>query len=137
MDDIAFIALGSNVGDRQQHLADARRRIAAIDRVTVISASTIEETDPLGQMAQDRYLNQMVAVRTSLSPPELLAALHEIERQGGRVRTTRWAPRSIDLDIVRYAHTTWDSSDLQVPHKEIDNRDFWQRELAELAEVLI
>jgi 2-amino-4-hydroxy-6-hydroxymethyldihydropteridine diphosphokinase len=137
MDDVAFIALGSNVGDRQQHLADARRRIAATDRVAVIAVSTIEVTDPLGQMAQDRYLNQMIAVRTSLSPPELLAALHEIEREGGRVRTTRWAPRSIDLDIVRYAHTTWDSPDLQVPHKDIDNRDFWQRELAELAEVLI
>jgi len=136
MDDVAFIALGSNVGNRRQHLADARRRIAEISGVTTVAVSRIEETDPLGHMAQDRYLNQMVAVRTSLSPPDLLAALHEIEQQGGRVRTTRWAPRSIDLDIVRYAHTTWDSSDLQVPHKEIDNRDFWQRELAELAEVV-
>lgn len=136
MDDIAFIALGSNVGDRQQHLADARRRIAEIAGTATVAVSTVEETEPLGDMAQERYLNQMVAVRTSLSPPELLAALHEIEQQGGRVRTTRWAPRSIDLDIVRYAHKTWDSSDLHVPHKEIDNRDFWQRELAELAEVL-
>ena len=137
MDDIAFVALGSNMGNRRQQLADALQRIAAIVGVEIIAVSTVEETDPLGQMVQDRYLNQMVAVRTSLSPPVLLTALHEVERQGGRIRTTRWAPRSIDLDIVRYVHTTWDSSDLQVPHGEIDNRDFWQRELAELAEVLI
>ena len=79
----------------------------------------------------------MVALRTSLSPPELLQALHEVERQGNRVRTVRWGPRTIDLDIVRYARTTWTSPELQVPHREIDNRDFWQRELAELAEVAI
>jgi 2-amino-4-hydroxy-6-hydroxymethyldihydropteridine diphosphokinase len=136
MDDVAFIALGSNMGDRRRHLADALRRIGSIRGVEIVAVSAIEETEPLGQMAQDPYLNQMAAVRTSLSPPELLAALHEAERDGGRVRTTRWAPRSIDLDIVRYARTTWDSSDLQVPHVEINNRDFWQRELAELAEVV-
>jgi 2-amino-4-hydroxy-6-hydroxymethyldihydropteridine diphosphokinase len=136
MDDVAFIALGSNMGDRRRHLADALRRIGSIRGVELVAVSAIEETEPLGHMAQDPYLNQMAAVRTSLSPPELLAALHEAERDGGRVRTTRWAPRSIDLDIVRYARTTWDSSDLQVPHVEINNRDFWQRELAELAEVV-
>lgn len=137
MDDVAFVALGSNVGDRRQHISDALRRISEIPGVAPIALSAIEETDPLGTIAQGPYLNQMVAVRTSLSPPELLAALHEAERYGGRVRAKRWGPRTIDLDIVKYARTTWSSPDLQVPHIEIDNRDFWQRELAELAEVLI
>jgi 2-amino-4-hydroxy-6-hydroxymethyldihydropteridine diphosphokinase len=137
MDDVAFVALGSNVGDRQQHLSDALRRISEIGGVTRLAISAVEETEPVGSVPQGPYLNQMVAVRTSLTPPELIAALGEVERQGGRVRTVRWGPRTIDLDIVKYAHTTWSSPDLQVPHKEIDNRDFWQRELAELAEVSI
>ena len=137
MDDVAFIALGSTVGDRQKHHLDAIRRISAIDGVTVLAMSAVEETAPIGPVAQDAFLNQMIAVTTSLTPPELMAALQDAERQGGRVRTVRWGPRTIDLDIVKYARTTWSSRDLQVPHKEIDNRDFWQRELAELAEVSI
>ncbi len=137
MDDVAFVALGSNVGDRRKHLSDALTRIGRIRGVAILAVTRAEETEPIGPVAQGRYLNQMVAIRTSLSPPELLAALHEAEREGGRVRTVRWGPRTIDLDIVRYAHTTWSSPELQVPHIEIDNRDFWQRELAELAEVSI
>lgn len=136
-DDVAFVALGSNMGDRQKHLSDALARIAGIPGVGILAVSRVEETEPLGTVPQDPYLNQMVALRTSLSPPELLAALHQTEYAGGRVRTVRWGPRTIDLDIVKYARTTWSSPELQVPHREIDNRDFWQRELAELAEVSV
>jgi 2-amino-4-hydroxy-6-hydroxymethyldihydropteridine diphosphokinase len=137
LDDVAFVALGSNIGDRRKHLSDALARIARIPGVVTLAATRPEETAPIGPVDQGPYLNQMVALRTSLSPPALLAALHEAEREGGRVRTVRWGPRTIDLDIVKYAHTTWSSPELQVPHREIDNRDFWQRELAELAEVAI
>lgn len=137
MDDVAFVALGSNVGDRQKHLSDALRRIAEISGATLIAESSVDETDALGPVAQGPYLNQMVALRTSLTPPELLAALHMAERNGGRVRSTRWGPRTIDLDIVKYGRTTWNSPELQVPHIEIDNREFWRRELAELEEVMI
>ncbi|MEO6863955.1 MAG: 2-amino-4-hydroxy-6-hydroxymethyldihydropteridine diphosphokinase [Gemmatimonadaceae bacterium] len=137
MDDIAFIALGSNLGDRQQHLRDALRRIADIPDAHFIAESSVEETQPVGPVAQGAFLNQMVAIRTSLTPPELLAVLHAAEAEGGRVRSTRWGPRTIDLDIVKYARTTWNSPELQVPHSEIDNREFWQRELAELEEVMI
>ncbi len=136
MDDTAFVALGSNIGDRDEHLADARRRIAEIAGVKVIAESGIEETDPIGPVPQGPYLNQMMALRTTLTPTELLARLQAVEQAGGRLRTVRWGPRTIDLDIVRYCHTTWNSPELQVPHREIDNRDFWQRELAELAEVI-
>lgn len=136
MDDIAFVALGSNMGDRQQHLESALRRIREIPAVAIVAMSSVEETEPLGPVVQGRYLNQMIALRTSLSPPELLAGLNEVERLGGRVRALRWGPRTIDLDIVKYARTTWNSPELQVPHMEMDNRDFWQRELAELAEAL-
>lgn len=125
------------MGDRREHLARAIRGIAAVPGTELMAQSSIEETAPLGPVSQGAYLNQMVAVRTALPPDQLLVALHKVERAGGRVRTVRWGPRTIDLDIVKYAHTTWDSPELQVPHREMDNRDFWQRELAELAEVLI
>ena len=136
MDEVAFIALGGNIGDRQKHLSDAIARIAAIEGVQIVARSKIEETDPIGPPDQNPYLNQMIAVRTSLNPPSLLAALQEAERSGGRVRSVRWGPRTIDLDIVKYARTTWDSAELHVPHREMDNREFWQRELAELEEAM-
>jgi 2-amino-4-hydroxy-6-hydroxymethyldihydropteridine diphosphokinase len=134
--DLAFIALGSYLGDRAQHLEDARTRIAALDDVTVVAESSVEETAPIGPVQQGAYLNQMIAVRTPLTPPALLAQLHEIERRGGRVRAERWGPRTIDLDIVQYQHTTWDAPGLRVPHAELPHREFWQRELAELTEKL-
>jgi 2-amino-4-hydroxy-6-hydroxymethyldihydropteridine diphosphokinase len=77
----------------------------------------------------------MVAVETTLSPRELLDALHAIEHDAGRVRDVRWGPRTLDLDIVRFARQAVNEPDLVVPHPEIAHRDFWRRELAELAHV--
>jgi 2-amino-4-hydroxy-6-hydroxymethyldihydropteridine diphosphokinase len=74
----------------------------------------------------------MVAVETTLTPRELLDRLHAIERCAGRVREVRWGPRTLDLDIVMFDRQTVNEPDLLVPHPEIPNRDFWQRELAEL-----
>jgi 2-amino-4-hydroxy-6-hydroxymethyldihydropteridine diphosphokinase len=130
--DVAYIALGSNLGDRSRHLGDARTRIAAIPDLLIQSVSRIEETDPIGPPGQGAYLNQMLAVRTTLSPPELLVRLHAIEDAGGRERHIRWGARTIDLDIVCYANTAWHDTDLVVPHPELPNRVFWQRELDEL-----
>jgi 2-amino-4-hydroxy-6-hydroxymethyldihydropteridine diphosphokinase len=132
MPDLVYIALGSNVGDRAAHLAAARAALEALPQSRVISASSVEETEPLGTVPQGPYLNQMVAVETTLSPRALLEALLGIERTEGRVRTERWAPRTLDLDIVRFGVQTVDEAGLTVPHPELPNRDFWQRELAEL-----
>ena len=132
MIDVAYIALGSNLGDREGYLARARAAIASLPNTRVVGESSIEETAPLGPQDQPAYLNQMVAVETSLAPRALLGALLEIERREGRHRDVRWGPRTLDLDIVRYARTTVSEPDLQVPHPEIMNRDFWRRELAEL-----
>ncbi|MEO7217317.1 MAG: 2-amino-4-hydroxy-6-hydroxymethyldihydropteridine diphosphokinase [Gemmatimonadaceae bacterium] len=137
MDDVAFVGLGSNLGDRAAHLAAARDRVSGIPGTKIIAVSAIEETEPIGPALQGRYLNQMIALQTSLDPAQLLAELHRVEQLGGRARTVHWGPRTIDLDIVKYASTTWSSPELQVPHREIDNREFWRRELAELAEVMI
>lgn len=129
-DDVAYVALGSNVGDREAHLATARERIAAIPGVAMIAATPPEETAPVGPVAQRAFLNQMVALRTSLAPRGLLEALHAIEEAGGRERTVRWGPRTIDLDIVAFEEVVVREPDLTVPHPELANRDFWQRELA-------
>ena len=132
MRDIAYIALGSNLGDREEHLERARSALAALPGTRLLRASSVEETAPVGDVPQGPYLNQMVAIETELAPGELLDRLHEIERSAGRVRGVRWGPRTLDLDIVMFDRQTVNEPDLLVPHPELPNRDFWQRELAEL-----
>jgi 2-amino-4-hydroxy-6-hydroxymethyldihydropteridine diphosphokinase len=136
MPDIAYIALGSNLGEREQILSRARSAIGEIDGVEVIDASRIEETEPIGPVAQGPFLNQMLSVSTSLSPRGLLGALQEIEHAEGRQRTTRWGPRTLDLDIVMIDGVEFSDEAVTVPHPELANRDFWQRELAELRGVI-
>ena len=128
-----FVALGSNVGDRAGHLAAAREALGRLPATRLVAASAVEETAPLGGMAQPPYLNQMVLLDTELEPRALLAALQAIERARGRVRTTRWGPRTLDLDIVAYGDRQVRDPDLVIPHPELPRREFWQRELSELA----
>lgn len=132
MHDIAYIALGSNLGDREEHLERARSALAALPGTRLLRASSVEETAPVGDVPQGPYLNQMVAIETSLAPGELLDRLHAIERSAGRVREVRWGPRTLDLDIVMFERQKVNEPELLVPHPELPNRDFWQRELAEL-----
>ncbi len=128
----AYIALGSNLGPREQHLALARTELAALPGTTWCGASSIEETVPLDGREQPSYLNQMVALDTQLAPHRLLAACQRIERLAGRERHTRWESRTLDLDIVRYGSLELADGDLELPHPGLGERDFWQRELAEL-----
>src|SRR6266568_3623950 len=127
-----YVALGSNLGDRAGHLAHARARLAALPRTQLVRASRVEETAPLGPIAQGPYLNQMVLLETELEPVELLRHLHAIEAERGRVRTVRWGPRTLDLDVVRYGERTVRQPELTIPHPELPHRDFWRREIAEL-----
>src|ERR671936_2553436 len=99
MRDIAYIALGSNLGDRAGYLAAARAALGELPGSRLMATSSVEETAPVGGVPQGPYLNQMVALDTTLAPRELLAALHEIERAAGRMRDVRWGPRTLDLDI--------------------------------------
>jgi 2-amino-4-hydroxy-6-hydroxymethyldihydropteridine diphosphokinase len=128
----AYVALGSNLGDRAGHLAAGRAALAALPRTRVVAESRVEETAPLAGMQQPAYLNQMVLLETALEPRALLAACQAIERSRGRVRGERWGARTLDLDIVRYGHRRIADRDLIIPHPELSNRDFWMRELAEL-----
>lgn len=125
-----MIALGSNLGDRDAHLAHARRRIAALPGTRLLAESAIEETMPLGGMPQPPYLNQVVAAATSLQPRELLAALHAVEDERGRRRTGRWEARTLDCDLVSYGAVRVDDPELTLPHPGLATRDFWQRGVA-------
>lgn len=128
-----FVALGSNLGDRSAMLAHARTRIAEHPDCRLVTATEPEETAPLGPQDQPIYLNQMLALSTSLSPLALLDYLLEVEQETGRVRAERWGPRTLDCDIVRFGDRVVRHPRLVVPHRELPNRDFWQRELAALA----
>ena len=129
---VAYIALGTNVGDRERHLADARSALAELPHSRVLAVSAVEETAPIGPVGQGNYFNQMVAVETSLTPRQLLDELVRIERQHGRLRGERWGPRTLDLDIVMFGDQHLATERLTLPHPELPRRDFWQRELIEL-----
>ena len=132
MKDIAYIALGSNLGRREVFLADARAAIAALRNTSVLAETEVIETAPIGPVDQGPFLNQMIAVQTELKPTQLLRALQEIERKAGRTRSERWGPRTLDLDIVVFDQQRVAEPDLTVPHPELPNRAFWQTELAQL-----
>ena len=132
----AYVALGSNLGDRAAHLDRARVALSLLPTTRLAAVSAVEETAPLGAMAQPPYLNQMVALDTALEPETLLSALHAIERAQGRLRGQRWGARTIDLDLVRYGDRKLRTASLTLPHPGIASREFWQRELAELARAL-
>ena len=124
------------MGDRAKHLAAARAAIAALPDTFIVAASDIEETEPLGGRQQEKYLNQMLAVKTALEPMQLLSELQGIESANGRIRAEPWASRTLDLDIVAYGDTALASARLTLPHPGLAQRDFWQREMAQLEERL-
>ena len=132
MRDVAYIALGSNLGRREVFLAEARGKISALEKTRVLGQTDAEETAPLGPVEQGPFLNQMIAIETELSPRELLDALQRIEAEAGRVRAERWGPRTLDLDIVLFERQSVAEPGLTVPHPELVNRDFWLRELTTL-----
>jgi 2-amino-4-hydroxy-6-hydroxymethyldihydropteridine diphosphokinase len=136
MSEIAFIALGANLGDRAANLSAARAALSMVAGVELLAASSVEETVPLGSLVQGPYLNQMVAVATTLEPQALLLRLQRIERQLGRVRTQRWGARTIDLDIVRFGERFIHSPTLVLPHPGLPHREFWLREVEELDQLL-
>jgi 2-amino-4-hydroxy-6-hydroxymethyldihydropteridine diphosphokinase len=134
-DAIAYIALGSNLGDRALHLARALERLRAAPGVEVVAVSRIVETDPVGPPGQGRYLNAAAALRTRLRPAALLDVLAAIEAAGGRDRgrETHQGPRTIDLDLLLYGGEVIAGERLTVPHPRMHERLFVLEPLAEIA----
>lgn len=122
----AYISAGSNVGDRDEHLRQAVLALHDRDRIEVTGVSGVYETEPVGGVEQGRYLNLVVAVRTTLSPQDLLSVLQAIEAAHGRDRSAeqRWGPRPLDLDLILYDDVELDDPDLIVPHPRMHERAF-------------
>ena len=130
---IAFIGLGSNLGDRAANLREAISRLAEAEGVAVLRVSPVYETDPVGPVEQGPFLNAVIMVKTGLGPRKLLAACLAIETTMGRTRTVRWGPRTIDLDLLLYGDHEESQPDLAVPHPELTTRAFVLVPLADLA----
>ncbi|MGO4111325.1 2-amino-4-hydroxy-6-hydroxymethyldihydropteridine diphosphokinase [Paenibacillus sp. YAF4_2] len=120
----AYIALGSNLGDREELLRQAVERLKQQSGVQIVKVSGIYETDPVGYTDQPAFLNMAVSVKTSLSPNELLHALFDAEQLLGRIRDIRWGPRTIDLDLLLYGDVTMDDEELTLPHPRMMERAF-------------
>ena len=123
-----FLGLGSNLGDRREHL---RTAIASLP--DVVAVSDAYETDPVGGPDQGRFLNLVVELDTDLEPHALLGVCHRIESAAGRVRDVRWGPRTLDVDILWIEGVTVDTPDLHVPHPRMMERRFVLEPLSDLA----
>lgn len=133
----AYVGLGANVGPREVTILSAVDLLAAADGVSVVAVSQLRETEPVGVVDQPAFLNAAVAVDTSLDARALLDVLLAIERELGRVRTERWGPRTIDLDLLVFGDETIDEPGLRVPHPRLGERRFALEPLAELAPELV
>ncbi len=129
----AFVGIGSNLGDREAHLRRAIDLITAEDGIESSGVSEIRETEPVGPVAQGPFLNGAIRIETDLSPRELLGRLLDIEQRMGRVRSERFGPRTIDLDLLVYGDETVEEPGLTVPHPRLHERRFALEPLAELA----
>ncbi len=130
----AYVALGSNLGDRTQTLLDAVQALRDEDAIQVVAVSTLVETDPVGFLDQPRFVNGVAALDTTLAARELLTLLLEVERRFGRSRQAVPAqgPRTLDLDLLLYGVAQLDEPGLQVPHPRLHERAFVLEPLAEL-----
>jgi 2-amino-4-hydroxy-6-hydroxymethyldihydropteridine diphosphokinase len=129
---IAFLALGSNIGDREANLRTAVERLEASE-IRVLRRSSLYETAPQELMDQPWFLNAVIQVETGLFPMQLLGQVREIERRMGRRRMTPKGPRNIDIDILFYGRSVITAEQLEVPHPRIAERRFVLEPLAEIA----
>jgi 2-amino-4-hydroxy-6-hydroxymethyldihydropteridine diphosphokinase len=129
----AFLGLGSNIGDRLGHLQLGVDRLDAERRIRVDAVSSIYQTAPVGGPLQDCFYNMAVRVATTASPRGLLAACQRAERAAGRVRTVRWGPRTLDVDVLLYGDRRIDTRRLVVPHPRLTERAFALVPLIEVA----
>ena len=132
----AYVALGSNLGDKEANL---RRALELLQErgVEIVKTSTFISTEPYGVTDQPQFLNGVCEVRTSLVPLALLHTLLEVEQEMGRVRLRHWGERNIDLDLLLYEDVVMDTPELKLPHPDMQNRDFVLLPLAEIAPELV
>jgi 2-amino-4-hydroxy-6-hydroxymethyldihydropteridine diphosphokinase len=119
-----YVGIGSNVGEREVTIRKAVDGLAELPQTRLVRLSSLYDSDPVGVLDQPPFLNAVAMLETDLEPRQLLWNLNLIESRLGRVRTERWGPRTIDLDILFYGNLVLDEPDLTLPHPEIANRAF-------------
>lgn len=129
----AYIALGSNMGDKSRYLQEAVKALDERYGCQVMKVSDFISTEPYGVTDQDEFLNGALLLRTLLTPEELLEQLHQIEAEAHRERIIRWGPRTLDLDILLYDDQVIDTEELHIPHIDMQNRDFVLVPMAQIA----
>jgi 2-amino-4-hydroxy-6-hydroxymethyldihydropteridine diphosphokinase len=133
----AWIGLGSNLGDRESMIRQALDAIAALPDTELLRASSLYDTEPVGDTAQPNFLNAVAQVDTELDARQLLWNLLLVEKRLGRERTRKWGPRTIDLDLLLFGDEVLDEEGLQVPHPEMIRRAFVLVPLVELEPGLV
>lgn len=127
-----FLLLGSNLGDREGVLFQAREYINS-QAGSIVKSSALYETEPWGNKNQPGFLNQVLQIETNYSPAELLAKIGSIEKLCGRIRDEKWGPRTLDIDILYFSHEIVVQKDLKIPHPGISERRFTLIPLVEIA----
>lgn len=127
-----YLAVGSNMGDKNLYIKQGIDELAQTEGIRVTAVSELLVTKPYGGVVQDDFVNGAVAVKTILTPHELLERLHVIEKHANRERVIHWGPRTLDLDIIFYDKLVYEDADLIIPHVDMHNRDFVLKPLMEL-----
>ena len=133
MSTVVYLSLGSNLGDRAEHLRRALEAVATLPDTRRVAQSSVHETVPWGVTDQPSFLNLAAAIETALGPLELLNAVKALETGLGRRPGPRWGPRVIDVDIVLFGDTVMDTPELTLPHPRFRERAFVLAPLAEIA----
>lgn len=129
----AYIALGSNMGDKEKNLQDAICQLNSDLKTHVTKTSKFYITDPVGNVDQDQFLNGAIEIKTMLTPNELMTRLLEIEAELKRIRTIKWGPRTIDLDVLLYDNLITSSEEIIIPHPRMHERTFVLEPLNDIA----
>ena len=137
MGHIAYIGIGSNIGDKIHQCEKAISEILKIDRHILLAKSSFFKTQPIGYTDQDWFVNGVIKIETDLEPPDLLRALKDIESRLGRRETFQWGPRQIDLDILFFDDKEIQLGELQVPHPRLHERQFVLIPIVEIDQGLI
>ncbi|MBG7602762.1 MAG: 2-amino-4-hydroxy-6-hydroxymethyldihydropteridine diphosphokinase [Gammaproteobacteria bacterium] len=133
----AYIGLGSNLGHPRQHIKDALAELGALDQTTLLTASSLYCSPPMGPADQPDYINAVAQIATTLQPQQLLEALQGIEQAHHRKRKRHWGERTLDLDLLLYDDLEMLTPQLQIPHPGIIQRAFVLLPLLEIAPQIV
>ncbi len=131
-----YLGIGSNLGDRKSHMQFAQKALSELESTSLIAFSDVLETEPVGPIAQDKFLNAAAFIETTLKPEKLLYYLQKIEAAAGRLNEsdrTKWGPRQLDIDILFFGTEIINTDPLTIPHPLMHERNFVLQPLSQIA----